>query len=309
MENFKMAVISNSSSSLPLIGLLAQKKMLVGVLIPDITHQESIQFAKQLAEASITLQQYEGSDVDAPMTALSAWQCQLGIVFCCSKKIPLEVANLPTYGCVNLHAASLPEYRGALPLYWQIRHGVTEFQLTAHRLNQDFDTGNIVAQVPVAIGSYDTIQRVFDSLYQQIPLLVDKLIDQIECYGQLQENPQQGEAKHIAPLITAQDLEIDWHHISATELCDQVRAGNPVYGGALLRMGQSQVQLLQATPSSHLNYGAPPGTIIHISLQEGLIVALKDESVRLDIVANNDGILGGYRFAQICHLSAGMKFT
>lgn len=309
MNAIKTAVLTTGSASLGLISYLAQMQQLAGVLIFGQWDQEKALMAHQLGQSGIATQYCPEGDIDTPITALSGWGCQLAVVFCCRTKIPLSVANTPTYGAVNLHASSLPNYRGADPIYWQIRNGEQQFQFTAHRLSEAFDTGTIVAQVPVTIAPYDTAARVFSNLNQQLPTLLDMIFEQLNLHGQLQEQPQQGVALHTAPRVTEQDLTIHWNHSSAEQIHNQVRAGNPQNGGARLNMGNGQVQLLQATPSALPNYGALPGTIIHLSPQEGLVIALKEESIRLDIIVNNDGVLDGYLFAKSCNLTAGMQFS
>lgn len=309
MDKLRITVLTSGASSLGLIGYLQQINKLAGVLILGPWDQEKAMLAQQLSQANISVQSCANNEIDTPITAITSWKCDLGIVFCCREKIPLSVANTPKYGSINLHGSPLPNYRGADPVYWQIRNGETQSALTAHLLTDQFDQGNIVAQEPILIGPFDTANRLFSNLIQSIPALLETVFEQIKQFGQLQERPQQGECLQTAARLTEQDLVIYWHKVTAKQLCSQVRAGNPQHGGARLNMGQSHAQLLQATPSSLSTYNAAPGTIIHLSPDQGLIVALKEESIRLDIIANNDGVLDGYRFAKVCQLSAGMKFT
>ncbi|WP_417790780.1 methionyl-tRNA formyltransferase [Terasakiella pusilla] len=308
MDNIKVAVITSGASSFGLISYLAQIEKLSGVLIFGPWDQEKAHIAQQLSQSGIAVKHCTTDDIDPPITALTGWESQLAIVFCCREKIPLSVANTPKYGTINLHGSPLPNYRGPDPIYWQIRNGETQSALTAHRLAEDFDTGAIVAQHPFAIGPYDTASRVFSNLTQQIPELLTQIFDQIRQHGEVPEQPQQEEVQYLGTRVSEQDLKVLWHQTTARDLCNQIRAGNPQHGGVRLTMGQEQVQLLQATPSNLPNYGAHAGSIIHISPEQGLIVALKEESVRLDIIANNDGVVDGYRFAKLCHLSAGMRF-
>ena len=308
MSELKITVVTSNSTAVPLISMLAQRHLLAGVLLLGEQNQERAVMEGQLKQSGIPVQYCPPGDYDKAITALTAWQNQLGLVFCCSEKLPITLVNTPPHGMVNLHASALPDYRGANPIYWQIRHGQTDLMLTAHQVDETLDTGPIITQRAVTIGPYDTPNRVFSSLIQQIPSIVDALTTQLQQQGHLTTQPQQGETQHKAPRVTESDLLINWRHLSATELCNQVRAGNPIYGGARLVMGQGQAQLLQASPSALPTYGATPGTIIQLSPEQGLTVALKEESVRLDIISNTDGTFDGYRFAQTCKLSAGMQF-
>lgn len=309
MHEIKITLLTTSAASLPLIGLLAQRQQLAGVLLLGQWNQEIQLLDAQLKQSEIPVQYCLPGDADSIITAFTAWQSPLGLVFCCGEKVPVSATRAPEHGIVNLHGSALPEYRGPDPIYWQVRNGETLSMLTAHRLEESFDTGPIIAQQPFDIGPYDTANRAFSVLQQALPAIIDNLLSQIEQHGQLQETPQTTEANHTAPRVTEQDLAINWHTQSAAGLCNQVRAGNPFYGGARLVLGQGQAQLMQASPATQPTYGATPGTIIRVSQSDGLIVALKEESVRLEIITNNDGVFDGYRFARCFGLSAGMQFN
>jgi len=308
MNQLKITVLTSSSAALPLVALLAQRQQLAGVLLLGQWDLEKQQIEAQLRHSDIPVAYHAPDDTDRAISALSAWESTLGIVFCCGEKVPEAVAQTPAHGMINLHASALPEYRGPDPIYWQIRNGETQLMLTAHQLEDTFDTGPILAQRPVNIGPHDTSHRVFNTLLQEIPPLLDSLLDQLQHQGNLQGQAQQGTAQHTAPRVSEEDLLINWHQLSDQQLCDQVRAGNPQYGGARLVLGQGHAQLLQASPVNLPDYGVAPGTITHMSPEQGLIVALQSGSIRLDIIANNDGVFDGYRFAHCYQLTAGMRF-
>ncbi|MFP4427488.1 MAG: glycosyltransferase [Spirochaetaceae bacterium] len=57
-----------------------------------------------------------------------------------------EILSAPTYGCINLHNAPLPHYRGMLPNFWQMYQGEKESVLTIHQMVEDLDKGDILLQ-------------------------------------------------------------------------------------------------------------------------------------------------------------------
>ena len=65
-----------------------------------------------------------------------------------------EILSAPTYGCINLHNAPLPHYRGMLPNFWQIYHGEKESVLTIHQMVENLDKGDILLQraTPISDG-------------------------------------------------------------------------------------------------------------------------------------------------------------
>ncbi|MBT8226984.1 MAG: hypothetical protein HKP61_13325 [Dactylosporangium sp.] len=60
--------------------------------------------------------------------------------------LPPELLRLPRYGVVNLHPSLLPRHRGPIPVHWAIRAGDPTTGVTAHLMNEGFDTGPILAQ-------------------------------------------------------------------------------------------------------------------------------------------------------------------
>ena len=84
------------------------------------------------------------------METLAAFQPDLIIVACFSRLFPPSLLELPRYGCLNLHPSLLPAYRGPAPLFWLARQGEGQAGVTLHFLDEDLDTGDIVAQIALA---------------------------------------------------------------------------------------------------------------------------------------------------------------
>jgi len=75
-----------------------------------------------------------------------ALQTDLILMSCFPRKLPPEVFQLPSAGCYNLHPSVLPAYRGPSPVHWQCAHNVSESGVTVHRVNAEFDQGDIAVQ-------------------------------------------------------------------------------------------------------------------------------------------------------------------
>ncbi|GAB2521048.1 methionyl-tRNA formyltransferase [Nocardiopsis aegyptia] len=91
--------------------------------------------------------------VDGLALALESYRVDLVIVFGFAWKLPRSVLEIPQLGVINVHVSMLPKYRGPAPLLWAIRNGDPTGGITVHRMDEDFDTGNILAQqdgIPLA---------------------------------------------------------------------------------------------------------------------------------------------------------------
>jgi methionyl-tRNA formyltransferase len=60
--------------------------------------------------------------------------------------LPPEVLAIPELGVVNSHPALLPRHRGPYPFAWAVREGDTKLGLTLHLMDEQFDTGPVLAQ-------------------------------------------------------------------------------------------------------------------------------------------------------------------
>lgn len=57
-----------------------------------------------------------------------------------------RILHTPPKGCINLHNAPLPRYRGMLPNFWQLYHGEEYSVLTIHEMTERLDKGRIILQ-------------------------------------------------------------------------------------------------------------------------------------------------------------------
>ena len=67
-----------------------------------------------------------------------------------------EFIAIPPLGCINMHTALLPKYRGQSAQAWMIANGDEESGMTIHYIAEGIDTGDIIAQVTVPIEPTDT---------------------------------------------------------------------------------------------------------------------------------------------------------
>ena len=72
-------------------------------------------------------------------------------VACWAWRVPASVLALAPLGVLNVHPSLLPAYRGPEPLFWTLRDGVLDTGVTVHRMDGDWDTGPILAQLPVVL--------------------------------------------------------------------------------------------------------------------------------------------------------------
>lgn len=145
------------------------------------------------------------------------------------RMLPEVVWNMPPLGTFNLHAALLPQYRGAAPLNWSIINGDTQTGITTFFLNHDIDTGKIIQRVPVPILDTDNVEDVHDKLMYLGSDLVIETVNNI-INGTVNPIDQSqfttDEPLRHAPKIFKETCKIDWQQ-DVKRIYDFIRGLSP----------------------------------------------------------------------------------
>ena len=162
---------------------------------------------------------------------LRAYNANLQVVVA-FRMLPEVVWAMPEYGTFNVHAALLPQYRGAAPINWAVINGETKTGVTTFFLDHDIDTGRIIMQLPFAIPDDADVEYVYNGLMHLGAEICLQTLDRIVAADGHPESipqPETGDLKH-APKIFKETCEIDWQQ-TAKQVYDFVRGLSP-YPGA-----------------------------------------------------------------------------
>jgi methionyl-tRNA formyltransferase len=80
----------------------------------------------------------------------------------CPYILKAKLLDTPPLGCINIHHAPLPRYKGMMPTFWQLYHGEAAVGLTIHSMAPKVDEGEALLQrsLPVRPGeSLDDLIR------------------------------------------------------------------------------------------------------------------------------------------------------
>ena len=150
------------------------------------------------------------------------------------RMLPEVVWAMPEYGTFNVHAALLPQYRGAAPINWAVINGETETGVTTFFLDHDIDTGRIILKKQFPIPDDADVEYVYDGLmHLGAQICLETLEAIIAADGHPVSIPQdsvlEGSAIKTAPKIFKETCEIDWTK-TAKQVYDFVRGLSPVPG-------------------------------------------------------------------------------
>ncbi len=184
--------------------------------------------------------------------------------------LPAEILYLPQYGCINVHASLLPAYRGAAPIHRAIINGERQTGVTIMQMDKGLDTGAMLLQVQVPIGSDDTVGVVHDRLATLGGHLLLEALQLIKN-GRMQPVPQDDSRSCYAAMLTREDEIIRWG-LDAATIKNQVRGLNP-FPGARTFLGDKLLKIWQVSVVRDYPAGtAEPGRVVEARSDRGILV-------------------------------------
>ena len=211
------------------------------------------------------------------LEALKAWKADLFVVVA-FRMLPKVVWEMPKLGTFNLHAALLPQYRGAAPINWAVINGEKTTGVTTFMIDEGMDTGGIMYRYDCKIGPDDTVGEVHDKLMVLGSELVVNTVEAI-IENNVEFRPQKSfiqgsEILRPAPKLTRELCHIDWRS-STKNIYNLIRGLSP-YPAAFTELEKdgkiTQLKIFKTTKVEGEEYTAmlaqcglaqaEPGTIL-----------------------------------------------
>lgn len=162
--------------------------------------------------------------------------------------IERDLIEYPSGIAFNIHGSLLPKYRGRTPHVWAIINGEKQTGITAHFIDPNCDTGDIIAQITVPIGKEDTgadILNKYTELY--IPLL-DLVLEKYQN-NRIHASKQREEDATYFEKRTPESGHINWSWKSE-RIRNWVRAQANPYPGAFGFIGVEKIIIDKVKHSS-----------------------------------------------------------
>ncbi|NMA13833.1 MAG: methionyl-tRNA formyltransferase [Clostridia bacterium] len=217
---------------------------------------------------------YQPSKVNTPefIQQMRELKPDLAVVVAFGQILKPDLLNIPSLGCINVHASLLPKYRGSAPIHWAIINGEKVTGVTTMYLDPGMDTGDMILAEKVLIADDDTVGTLHDKLalagagilYETV-----KLIDQ----GKAPRTAQNHEEATYAPLLKREHELIDWKK-PVREVYDMVRGMNPwpgaytTFNGKVLKIWESMIDNEGVT--------GVPGSVVQVVNGQGIKVQCGD---------------------------------
>lgn len=303
-KDIRIVYMGTPDFAVPTLDALVQGGYnVVGVItMPDKPagrgHKVQYSPVKEYALAhDLPLLQPEKLKDEAFLEQLRQWKADLQIVVA-FRMLPEVVWAIPRLGTFNLHAALLPQYRGAAPINWAVINGETETGATTFFLSHEIDTGRIILKRKMPIAPDENVGSVHDRLMEMGKGLVTETVDLlIEANGDInkietiEQETLYEDIRELkpAPKIFKETCAIDWND-TARNIFNKVRGLSPyptawtelkaangdtispvkIYKVSIVEEGNdndSCIGLLETDSKTHIHISCSDGTIALEELQ------------------------------------------
>lgn len=236
----------------------------------------------------------------AVIDALTKLQPDVIVVIAYGKILPKEVLSIPIYGCLNVHGSLLPAYRGAAPIQYAIKDGLSKSGVTIMLLDEGMDTGAMLKKAELVLDAKETTGTLFEKLSIMGAETLIPVLNDLERYIKHAEAQDEGQATYTAKIskeMAALDLSSD-----AVTLERLIRTFDPQPGAYIMHDGKRlKIWSADVVPGTD----AAPGTIIDVQKKSFTIQTGKDALQIKEVQPESRKRMVCAQFLQGCHLAVG----
>ena len=196
--------------------------------------------------------------------------------------LPQSVLDIPTYGCINIHASVLPQYRGSAPYQWAVLEGQKTTGVTAMYLCREMDAGDIIEISETPIGPDETAGELLGRLAVLGADLLSRTLTRFKA-GKVEATPQDPALATYAPMLDKTMCPIDWTK-TAQQVHDHVRGMNP-WPVATMELQGSRFKVYA---TALCDGSGQPGEVLGLT-KTGLKIACSDGAVEVRILQAEGG--------------------
>ena len=303
MNETKLILLCGSRMALPVMRDLVFSQQLAAVVIPEHCRDFTDEVQLLLKESGIPVLTVTKKDfVTKLQGAIKQYGATIGLMVTFTYKLPAVVYNLPPNGFFNMHPGPLPNYRGPDPVFWQIKNREPYAGIAIHKVDDDFDTGNLVLSDKIRLAATDTHGILTTKLAELAARLTGVLV-KMAGFGFAIPSRQQDNAKAIYHKRQgATEITINWQTMDAETIIALTNACNPWNKGAVTKINNKLIRILESEKiiiDQNTVQPVSPGAILAID-EKGIVVSvINNARLLIKYIYIDEGFLPASRLAEI----------
>jgi len=197
--------------------------------------------------------------------------------------LPQRVLDIPTCGCINIHASLLPQYRGSAPYQWAVLDGQKETGVSAQHMVWEMDAGDVIDAAKTPIGENETAGEVLDRLAVLGADLLSRVLNRAKCGDKCCGTPQCPENVTFAPMLDKTMCPIDWTK-PARQVHNHVRGLHPWPVATMELKGKK----FKVHATKVVEGTGEPGQVLGLT-KTGLVIACGEGAVEITSIQAEGG--------------------
>jgi len=185
--------------------------------------------------------------------------CDLLVSWFWTSRIPKEFRTVGRLGSFGVHPSLLPRHRGGDPYFAVIDGGEEVTGVTAHVLEEEYDTGDLLGARELRVDPSWTAWRLAKKLDRPSLALLRATARAFAAGTPPERTPQDERLATGAPVLREEDLELDFSW-DARRLERRVRAASP-YPGAFFFLGDEVLTVVTARATEVAPEGLAVGEV------------------------------------------------
>lgn len=293
MTETRIFILCSARIAIPSVRNLVMARQLAFVAIPEHCTELIEEMTGLLQPLGIPVLTVDKDNFAAKIRkAIAEYKANLGFVITFSFKIPQQLVTLPQKGFFNVHPGPLPEYRGADPVFQQIKNRETHAGVTIHRLAEKMDTGAVLIRQMIKLSPEDTYGIVDANLGELAASMIGTVMKMIALEIDLPVKVQDELKARYFKRQERKDILINWDNMEAAAIIALINACNPWNKGAVTVLNNKIIRLLSAVHDVEMDTGSvSPGTITEAN-KNFIAVAVKPAGVlKIDYFYLDEGFL------------------
>jgi methionyl-tRNA formyltransferase len=208
-----------------------------------------------------------------------------GICYVFFALIPKALINFPLYGIVNFHPSPLPDHRGLAGSSYAKYYNMNEWGVTAHYMDENFDTGDIIAVNKFEIDHSFSAIVLADIIHHHMFTLYKIIVDDILA-GIIPQRVKQGnDGYYYSRKTLNKDKKVNMSDTAET-INKKIEAfWFPPFEGAHIEIGEERYTLinnnilkeLSTLYSNHFKKGWEFNASNHFSNENGKKIEEDDQ--------------------------------
>ncbi len=264
---FSVSILEGLIKNYDVIGVVSQPDKLVGrkkILTPTPVKETALKN---------NIPVFQPIKIKEDYNKIKEWNPDIIITCAYGQIIPQEVLDIPSLGCINVHASLLPKLRGGAPIQKSIIEGYSKTGITIMDMIFKMDAGDIISQRETTILDTDNYQSLHDRLSQigtellleTLPSIIDKTATRTK---------QDEELVTYGWNIKREEEKIDLTK-STKEIYNQIRGLSPK-PGTYLYLEDKIIKIYASTIG--INKPKQPGEITNI-YKDGIGISTSDGEI------------------------------